>query len=81
MFVWFRLLKLFSKCSFDLELRSVDENENEERPDDLDNAAKEEYVDEDREDGGDDKEVDTIALVHPAKFVFIRHSETKVSVF
>ena len=79
MSLWFRL-KLFSKWSFDLELRSVDENEKEEKPDDLDNAAEEEDVDKDREDGGDSKKVDTNALVHPAKFVFIRHSD-KVCVF
>ena len=46
------------------------------RPDDLDDADEEEDVDEDGEDGGDSEEIDTAALVHPAKFVFIHHSET-----
>ena len=46
------------------------------RPDDFDDADEEEDVDEDGEDGGDGEEVDTVALVHPAKFVFIHHSET-----
>ena len=76
MSVWFRL-KLFSKCSFDLELHSVYENENDERPDDLDDVAEEEDVDEDDDDGGDGEEVDAVALVHPAKLVFICHSEHK----
>ena len=47
------------------------------RPDDLDDADEEEDVDEDAEDGGDSEEIDTVALVHPAKFVFIHHSEVK----
>ena len=46
------------------------------RPDNLDDTDEEEDVDEDGEDGGDGEEVDTVALVHPAKFVFIHHSET-----
>ena len=48
------------------------------RPDDLDDADEEEDVDEDGEDGGDSEEIDTVALVHPAKFVFIHHSETEI---
>lgn len=77
MSVWLRL-KLFSKCSFDLELGLVSAKMDKmRRPDDFDNAEEEEYVDEDGEDGGDGEKVDTVALVHPAKFVFIHHSEVK----
>ena len=75
--VWLRL-KLFSKCSLDLQWGSVDGTkncQNEERPDDFNNAEEEEDVDEDGEDGGDCKKVDTVALVHPAKFVLMHHSE------
>ena len=44
-------------------------------PDDFDNAEEEEDVDENGENGGDCKKVDTIPLVHPAEFVLMHHSE------
>ena len=44
-------------------------------PDDLDNVAEKEDVDEDNDDGGDGEEVDAVTLVHPAELVFICHSE------
>ena len=79
MSVWLRL-KLFSKCSFDLELGSANASGHKiRRPDDPDDTDEEEDVDEDCEDGGDGKKVDTVALIHPAKFVFIHHPETKMS--
>ena len=46
------------------------------KPDDFDNTEEEKDVDENGEDGGHGEKVDTVALVHPAKFVFIHHSET-----
>ena len=80
MSVWLRL-KLFSKCSFDLELGLVSAKMDKmRRPDDFDNTEEEEDVDEDGEDGGDGEKVDTVALVHPAKFVLIHHSEVKISI-
>ena len=44
------------------------------KPDDFDNTEEEKDVDENGEDGGHREKVDTVALVHPAKFVLINHS-------
>ena len=44
------------------------------KPDDFDNTEEEKDVDENGEDGGHGEKVDTVALVHPTKFVLINHS-------
>ena len=76
MSVWLRL-KLFSKCSFDLELGSANASGHKMKiPDDFDDTDEEEDVDEDGEDRGNRQEVDAVPLIHPAELVLVHHPKT-----